>query len=118
MTRTPVDVLTDHLKALNAHDVDAILTDYALDAVLITPGAALQGHDALRQAFAGLIEQMPNCVFTEKSVTESTSGADGVILLEWALESDVATVSDGIDTVVVRDGLIVAQTARFTPRPR
>ncbi|MEU7814533.1 nuclear transport factor 2 family protein [Pseudonocardia sp. NPDC049154] len=114
MTRTPVEVLTDHLKALNAHDVDAILTDYAPDAVLITPGAALQGHEALRQAFGGLIEQMPNCVFTEKSVTE----ADGVILLEWGLESDVATVSDGIDTVVVRDGLIVAQTARFTPQPR
>jgi uncharacterized protein (TIGR02246 family) len=118
MTRTPADVLTDHLKALNAHDVEAILADYAPDAVLVTPGAALQGHDALRQAFGGLLEQMPNCVFTERSVTEATAGAEEVLLLEWALESDVATVSDGIDTVVVRDGLIVAQTARFTPHPR
>jgi ketosteroid isomerase-like protein len=114
MTRTPVEVLTDHLKALNAHDVDAILADYAPDAVLLMPGATLQGHEGLRQAFGGLLEQMPNAVFTERSVTE----ADGVILLEWTLESDVATASDGIDTVVVRDGLIVAQTARFTPQPR
>ncbi|GAA4675957.1 hypothetical protein GCM10023215_04950 [Pseudonocardia yuanmonensis] len=118
MPRTAVEVLTDHLKALNAHDVEAILADYAPDAVLVTPGATLQGHDGLRQAFGGLLEQMPNCVFTEKSVTEATAGADGVLLLEWSLESDVATVSDGIDTVVVRDGLIVAQTARFTPEPR
>ncbi|MCE3552313.1 nuclear transport factor 2 family protein [Pseudonocardia sp. RS11V-5] len=114
MTRTPTEVLNAHLKAINAHDVEAIVADYSPDAVLLMPGAVMQGLDAIRQGFAGLLETMPNSVFTERSVTE----AEGTILLEWTMECDTATVSDGVDTFVVQDGRIVAQTARFTPEPR
>jgi uncharacterized protein (TIGR02246 family) len=114
MTRTPVQVLDDHLDALNKHDPEAVVADYAADAVLILPGAAIEGADAIKAAFAETFTQLPGAVFTKTSVTE----AGGTILLEWTLESDVATASDGIDTVVVKDGLIVAQTARFTPQPR
>ncbi|WP_181784921.1 nuclear transport factor 2 family protein [Pseudonocardia pini] len=114
MTRTPTEVLTDHLKALNSHDADAVVADYAPDAVLILPGAAIEGAEAVKAAFAETFVQLPNAVFSEKSITES----GGTILLEWTLEADTATATDGIDTIVVRDGLIVAQTARFTPQPR
>ncbi|MCW0214723.1 MAG: nuclear transport factor 2 family protein [Pseudonocardia sp.] len=114
MTRSPADVLDHHLKALNAGDLDELVADYAPDAVLITSGAVATGHEEIRATFASIGENLPGAVFTTSTVTE----ANGVILLEWTLEADAVTASDGIDTVVVVDGLITAQTARFTPVPR
>ncbi|MCW2539346.1 MAG: hypothetical protein JWN95_1071 [Frankiales bacterium] len=112
--RSATEVVTDHLKALNAHDLDAIAADYTDDAVLIFPGGVVSGLPAVRAAFGQGIERMPDAVYTTKSMTE----ANGVVLLEWTLEAAAATADDGIDTIVVRDGMIVGQTARFTPKPR
>lgn len=33
-------------------------------------------------------------------------------------EGDVDAITDGVDTFVIRDGLIQLQTARFTVRPK
>jgi hypothetical protein len=39
---------------------------------------------------------------------------DDILLLEWKAESDKTKAEDGIDTFVFRDGLIRAQTLRYT----
>jgi hypothetical protein len=52
----------------------------------------------------------PGAAYTPVSVTEAT----GLFLLEWSMSTGFLTVTDGIDTFLVSDGLIHRQTSRFT----
>ncbi|HVT69324.1 MAG TPA: nuclear transport factor 2 family protein, partial [Trebonia sp.] len=40
------------------------------------------------------------------------------VLLEWTADAGTMAVEDGVDTFVVRDGLIRSQTARSTWQPK
>lgn len=108
--RSPRTVLDDHLAALNSGDADRIAADYADDAAVLLPGTAVTGRAAIRDAFADNADALPGAVYAPVSVTE----AGGLILLEWSMATDSLTVTDGIDTFLVSDGLIQRQTSRFT----
>src|ERR1700754_2815486 len=112
--RDAIKVVEDHVAALNAHDVEAVVKDYAEDAVLIVSGGVVHGHDEIRDAFTKTFDQLPNVEFYGIVLAES----GGVVLMEWSMDSDVAVASDGVDTFIVRDGLIVSQTARVNPTPK
>jgi hypothetical protein len=114
MTRTPQEVFAHHGKALAAGDLDEIVVDYADDSVLITPAGAARGRDGIRQAFAKLLDDLPNAAWDLK--TQIFEG--DVLFLEWAADSAINRVDDGVDTFVFRDGSIWAQTVRYTPRPK
>jgi hypothetical protein len=114
MTRTPQEVFDHHGKALGAGDLDEIVVDYADDSVLITAAGVARGKDGIRAAFAKLLGDLPNAAWDLK-----TQIFDGdVLFLEWAADSAVNRVDDGVDTFVFRDGMIWAQTVRYTPRPK
>jgi hypothetical protein len=72
----------------------------------------LRGKDGIRQAFTRLLSELPQATWDLK-----TTIYDDVMLLEWAAEGDSNRVEDGIDTFVIRDGLIRVQTVRYTLRP-
>jgi ketosteroid isomerase-like protein len=112
--RDAITVVSDHVAALNAHDIDAVIADYAEDAVLIVAGGVVHGHDELRDAFTKTFEQLPNVVFSGIVMTES----GGVVLMQWSMDSDVAQADDGVDTFIVRDDRIVAQTGHVNPTPK
>jgi hypothetical protein len=114
MTRTPQEVFAHHGKALAAGDLDEIVVDYADDSVLITSAGAAHGKDELRQAFAKLLDDLPNAAWDLK--TQIFAG--DVLFLEWAADSAINRVDDGVDTFVFRDGSIWAQTVRYTPHPK
>jgi ketosteroid isomerase-like protein len=114
MTRTPQEVFAHHGQALGAGDLDEIVVDYAEDSVVITPGGVARGKDGIRAAFARLLHDLPNAAWDLKNQI-----FDGdVLFLEWAADSTVNRVDDGVDTFVFRDGMIWAQTVRYTPRPK
>ncbi len=50
--------LLHHWQAFGADDVEAIMADYAEDAVLITPDGALKGHAQIRSLFAQIFANM------------------------------------------------------------
>jgi len=111
MTRTPQEVFAHHGKALAAGDLDEIVADYTDDSVVITSAGAVRGKDGVRNVFVKLLEDLPNAAWDLKSQI-----FDGdVLLLEWAADSAVNRVDDGVDTFVFRDGAIWAQTVRYTP---
>jgi ketosteroid isomerase-like protein len=110
MTRTPEEVFQHHAEALGAGDLDQIAADYADDAVFITPAGVVRGKDGIRAAFAGLLAEIPGAALDLK--TQIYEG--DVLFLEWAVRAVGAFVEDGIDTFVFQDGLIRAQTVRFT----
>lgn len=110
MTRTPEEVFQHHAQALGAGDLDEIVTDYADDAVLITPAGVNRGKDGVRAAFTQLLADIPSAAWNLKTLIYE----DDVLFLEWAADAAATQVEDGIDTFVFHDGLIRAQTVRYT----
>ena len=114
MTRTPEEVFAHHVEALGAGDLDEIVTDYADDAVFITSRGVLRGKEGVRAGFLQLLSDLPNASWALK-----TQIFDGDLLfLEWAADSAATHADDGVDTFVFRDGLIRAQTARYSVRDK
>jgi uncharacterized protein (TIGR02246 family) len=111
--RTPQEVFQHHAEALGAEDLEGIVSDYADDALFITPAGVLRGKDGVRQAFEKLLSEIPQASWELPTQIYE----DDVLLLEWKASSSAARVEDGIDTFVFRDGLIRVQTVRYTLGP-
>ncbi len=109
MARTPQETFQDHLKAVGAEDLDAIVADYAEDAVLITPSGVVRGSDGVRQAFTALLGEIPDAKWTVP--TQIFEG--DILFIEWT-----AGVREGPRRgrrhLVFRDGLIQVHTVRYT----
>ena len=110
------DVLDHHLKCFGEGDLEGILSDYALGAVLFTSDGPLKGADAIRPLFQAMIAEFgkPGATFSMKQ--QSIEGDYAYIL--WAAETADNVYEMGTDTFVVRDGKIVAQsfTGKITPK--
>ena len=114
MPRAPLEVFAHHGEALAVGDLDEIVADYADDSVVITAAGVARGKDSIRQAFAKLLADLPEAAWNLK--TRIFEG--DVLFLEWAADSAVNRVDDGVDTFVFRDGMIWAQTIRYTTNPK
>lgn len=112
--RTPQEVFAHHGTALAAGDLDEILVDYAEDSVLISPAGIARGQHAIRDVFAQLLADLPDANWDLKTQLLDNE----VLFLEWAADSAANRVDDGVDTFVFRDGMIAAQTVRYTPHPK
>ncbi|WP_101786707.1 nuclear transport factor 2 family protein [Nonomuraea indica] len=109
MTRTPQEVFADHGIRLGAGDLDLIAGNYTEDAVLITPEGAYHGHDGVRHVIGRLLADLPDAAW---QLTPQFAGE--VLFLRWCATTAAHRVTDGTDTFVFRDGLISAQTVRYT----
>jgi ketosteroid isomerase-like protein len=110
MTRTPQEVMSHHAPALSAGDLDEIVADFADDAVMITPAGPKYGKDGVREAFTQLLADLPQASWhLKKQIT-----ADDLVLLEWTADAARSRADDGVDTFLIRDGLIRAQTVHYT----
>lgn len=112
-TRTPQAVFQHHSEALGAENLEEIVDDYSDDAVFITPSGVGRGKEGVRNGFAQLLNEIPNATWAIKaSIYEGD-----ILFLAWGAESRKHRVEDGIDTFVFREGLITAQTIRYTLLP-
>ena len=108
--RTPQEVFGHHAEVLIAGDLEGIVSDYADDAVFITPAGALHGKDGVREGFTKLLSDVPNA---DWDVPTQIFEGD-ILFIEWSARAEKTRVEDGIDTFVFRDGLIRVQTVRYT----
>jgi ketosteroid isomerase-like protein len=109
-TRTPQEVFQHHAETLIAGDIDGIVSDYADDAVFITPDGVRHGKDGVREGFEKLLADLPSA---EWDVPTQIFEGD-LLFIEWSATAQDTRVEDGIDTFVFRDGEIRAQTVRYT----
>ena len=87
-------------------DLEGIVSDYADDAVFITPAGVLRGKDGVREAFTSLLGEVPDADWdVPVRVYE-----DDILFIQWSAVSEKARIRDGVDTFVFRDGLIRVQT--------
>jgi len=114
MARTPQEVFQHHAEVLIAGDLDGILSDYADDALFITPEGVKHGKDGVREGFVKLLSDVPKADWE----VPTQIFEDDVLFIEWKAESENAKVEDGIDTFVFRDGMIRVQTVRYTAVPK
>jgi hypothetical protein len=114
MARTPQEVFQHHAEVLIAGDLDGIVSDYADDALFITPDGVKHGKDGVREGFVKLLGDVPQADWE----VPTQIFEDDVLLIEWKADSENAKVEDGIDTFVFRDGMIRVQTVRYTLVPK
>ena len=102
------DVVDHHLKSFGEGDLNGILSDYAPTAILFTPGGPLEGVDAIRPLFEGLLAEFakPGSSFELKH--QSIKGDYAYIL--WTAETADNSYDLATDTFVVQSGKIVAQS--------
>jgi hypothetical protein len=107
--RPPEEIFAHHAQALGAEDLDAIVMDYADDACIITPAGVTRGKAGIRGIFADLLQTVPKATWGVKTIF-----VDDILFLEWIADSAQNSIRDGVDTFIFRDGLIRAQTVRFS----
>ena len=99
-------VLSRNGAAFASGDLEAILANYAETAVLVRPGRLYRGHDELRAMFSEVLANITGLTSAITSVTV----AEGIGLMTWTATSASGRVLQGVDTFVVADDRIVAQT--------
>ena len=113
MTRSPQEILSDHLAAVEHGDIATIVEDYREDAVLLTSQGALEGRSGLEMFYTQALAMLPRPKF---GVESAIYGGDA-LLVQWTLISPAGRVNDGVDTFVFADGAIRLQTSVFTVQP-
>jgi ketosteroid isomerase-like protein len=108
--RSTAEVLDAHLGAFQSGNAALLACDYADDAAFILPGNVAQGRTKVEATFASFFGLAGGNI--QVTVTTLTI-ADEFALLEYSVTSNHITVIDGADSFVVRNGLIVGQTAHF-----
>ncbi|HSE55253.1 MAG TPA: nuclear transport factor 2 family protein, partial [Nocardioidaceae bacterium] len=99
-------------QSLGGEDLEAIISDYAEDAILIVNNGIFRGRDGVRQVFTQLLSDVPQAQWELQTVF-----ADNVLYLEWVARSTERAIEDGVDTFIFEDGLITVQTVRYTVTP-
>jgi len=110
MARTPQEIFAHHAEVLIAGDLEGIVSDYADDAVFITPSGVLRGKDGVRAGFTALLADLPSAKWDVP--TQIFEG--DVLFIEWNAVSSATRATDGIDTFVFEGDHIKVQTVRYT----
>jgi len=102
------DVFDHHLKCFGEGDLQGILADYSPSAIMFTPDGPLKGIDAIRPFYQALLAEFgkPGTVFSMDVL--SIEGEFAYCI--WTAETADNVYELGTDTLVVRDGQIVAQS--------
>ena len=110
------DVLDHHIKCFGEGDLAGILSDYAPDAILFTSDGPLRGADAMSPFFQAMLAEFGKPGTTFSMMHRSVEGDYAYVL--WTAETADNVYELGTDTLVVRDGKIVAQSfaGKITPK--
>lgn len=117
-------LLVEHTDAWNSHDVDRLMALFADDCVFDASagddhvGRRFEGRKAVREAFAGVLESMPDARWGDGK-HHVLAGDYGVS--EWRLTGTRADGSRidvlGCDFITVRNDLIVRKNSFRKQRP-
>jgi hypothetical protein len=110
---TPRDVFDRHMSHQLDGDLDAILSDYAPDAVVATPEGIGSGYDYIRQNYEQVLPLIGSL-----ELTPAVRVQGEVVYLTFRGHRDGKDELLGTDTFVIRDDLIQMHTFyAHTPSP-
>lgn len=102
------EIVEEHVKCFGERDLEGILAGYAPDAVVFTPDGPLKGTASLTALYEGFFEEFGKPGTTFEMQQMSIEGDYAYLL--WRAETADNVYEMGTDTLVVRDGKIVAQS--------
>jgi hypothetical protein len=110
------DVLDAHLKRRQVGDLDGdIRENYHPDVVLLSAEGVHHGTAELR-ALAGVLRRyLPHGDYRYRQVL--TRGRVGMLVWSGRCADTDTEVHDGVDSYVIQDGRIVAQTIHYSAAP-
>jgi hypothetical protein len=111
--RTIQEVLNSHLHYRTVGDLEGDLREnYADDVVLLSAEGVHRGHDGVRHLADILQSYIQDGSYQfHKLLTDGEIG-----MLVWTGSTDELEIHDGVDSFVVRDGRIAAQTIHYSTR--
>ncbi|QTG79432.1 nuclear transport factor 2 family protein [Arthrobacter crystallopoietes] len=111
--RTIQEVLNSHLHHRTVGDLEGDLREnYADDVVLLSAEGVHRGHDGVRHLADILQSYIQDGSYQfHKLLTDGEIG-----MLVWTGSTDELKIHDGVDSFVVRDGRITAQTIHYSTR--
>jgi ketosteroid isomerase-like protein len=101
------EVVGRHLQAFLAGDIEAIMADFAEDALLCTPDGALRGHGPIRGFFEWALPLLPSGATTVE-VTQQIVDGD-VFYVAWTASSPAVEIPFAVDVFIMRDGKLAYQ---------
>ncbi len=112
--RVAQQVLDDHLAvSFNGTVEEDLERNYAEDVTVVSNWGVEHGHDGMRRMAELLRSQLPDCTFAYWLRIV----AGEIAMREWTADSPAGSVRDGVDSYVVRNGRIQAQTIHYTLTP-
>jgi hypothetical protein len=109
-TPGPGQIVARHMGAFDKHDLDAIVGDYADDAVMIQPAQAFQGKAAIRKFFAPMADPKAPRLVSQPATVEGD-----VATATWTLGAGTPGAMSGKDVFVIRGGKIHTQAVFIDP---
>jgi ketosteroid isomerase-like protein len=103
---TTETVFAHHLQAVRDRNIEAIVEDYAEDAIIMTPDGIFRGLEQTRMIFTNSINNLPADVLANLQVDRLDIDGEFVYLL-W---SSGSVIQSATDTLCVRDGKIIMQS--------
>jgi hypothetical protein len=104
-TRT---LLTHHLSSFQDNDLEAVVSDYTDESVLLTPDATYTGRKEIRGFFSRLIPQFPKQ--GTRFELDKMIVNEGLGYIVWHATTPTLKVPLASDTFLVKDGKIHRQT--------
>ncbi|MEO8771077.1 MAG: nuclear transport factor 2 family protein [Ferruginibacter sp.] len=101
-------VILHHLASFQDNDLEAVISDYTNESVLITPDATYKGPEEIKIFFAALMIHFPK----QKSSFEMDKVvvSNELVYIVWHANTPSLDVSMGTDTFIIRNGKINQQT--------
>jgi predicted SnoaL-like aldol condensation-catalyzing enzyme len=101
-------LLQRHLSAFLDNDLEAVLSDYTDESMLVTADATYTGRQAIRGFFAELVPLFPKA---KSRLDLDRMVVDGeMAFIVWHATTPAVKVTLGTDTFVLKDGKIHRQT--------
>jgi hypothetical protein len=121
--RSALEVLQDHLNIAQQGTVkeelqgsleDDLRRNVSEDIVVIMNRGVFRGYAGVRDLADALAQELP-----EHRAFDYTfvAAEDRMGLLEWTYEDSQVRVRDGVDSYLIENGKIVAQTIHYTVEP-
>jgi hypothetical protein len=102
------DVLNQHLKAFGEGDMEAILADYADNAVVMNEAKVMKGHEEIQPLFEAFFDEFGKPGVSFEMIDTKVEG--DVAYIVWKAETPDNIYKYATDTFVIQDGKIVYQT--------
>jgi ketosteroid isomerase-like protein len=121
-------ILDRHLAAMKAGDLQAVMDDYADNALVIAPHGIVPGEanvagfnvfdgkDNISKLFAVLTNKDNAAGMASMTSTYESKGSD-VTLMRWVQFAGTPQELSGTDVWVIRDGKVLSQTVFLNPAP-